>query len=161
MWELLIPLFLNIGSILITEGIKGFAGQLGSEGGTETAKGIKAGFSRCFDKIKLKLSNNDEAKKVLEDFEIEPENVNNNKQLVIILNELLKNESGLVADIEDLVNQAKKSGLKMNIDLKIYGVKTAKVFEGGQMQSGEYNTKVEVKDTEDFTFAKDVNFGRQ
>jgi len=77
--------------------IEGFGSELGKSAGNEAAKKVKAGFTKCFNKIKSKLSDNHLASKALEDFEIEPENEDKQKEAGKIILDIANKDKELLS----------------------------------------------------------------
>lgn len=160
MWELAVASFVSIGSILISKGIEGFASELGTSGGREAAKQVKTGFTKCFNKIKSKLSGDPKASKAVEDFEIEPENEDIQKELGKIIQDLASKDKELASEIDDLVKQANSSGLKLDIKTKIAETEQFKGFNKSEIKEGEINFDTEVGKAKNVTIFDESKIGR-
>ena len=161
MWELAITSFVSIGSILISKGIEGFASEIGASGGVEAAKQIKVGFTRCFNKIKSKLSGNPQASKVVEDFEVEPEKEDNQKELEKTILDLVSQDNEIASQINDLVKQAESYGFKLSIKTKIGKTKRFIAFKESEIKGGgETNLDTTIDEAEDVTIFDKSKIGK-
>lgn len=160
MWELAVASFVSIGSIFLSKGIEGFASELGTSGGKEAAKQVKAGFTRCFNKIKSKLSGNLQAAKTVEDFEIEPENEDNQKELGKTILDLASKDKQLASEINALVKEAESYGLKLNVKTKIGETERFTAFKESEIKEGEINLDTEIDKANDVTLFDKSKVGK-
>jgi hypothetical protein len=160
MLELTIASFVSIGSVLISRGIEGFTTELGTSAGIEAAKQIRSGFIKCFNKIKSKLIGNPQAFKVMEDFEIDPENEENQNELQRTIQDLASKYGEIGSEISELVKRAESYGFKIGLNTKVGKTKTFTAFRESEIKSGVTNLDTAIDEAEEVTLFDKSKIGQ-